>query len=69
VIDALYELTTLAKFARHTVVTGPILRKKARPHIAVERRIRPIAHTLHERVLDGVDVAILDVPRIIRLIL
>ena len=52
---------TLAEAAICRDVARPIFRKQLRPHVAVERRMRPIAHAGDQAVLDRIDVTILDV--------
>jgi hypothetical protein len=51
----------LAEVARSRGVACPIPGKQLRPHVAVERRMRPTADPGHQAVLDPVDVTILDV--------
>jgi hypothetical protein len=38
------------------------------PNVAVKRRIRPILHAPNQPVLDRIDVAILDVTRVVRIV-
>jgi hypothetical protein len=60
--------TALPEVALFRDVAGPIFRKKFRLYVAVERRMRPIADTRDQTVLDRIDVTIFDVAAKILLI-
>jgi hypothetical protein len=42
-------------------VSGPVLRQQAGTHVAMKRRIRPIAHSSDKAVFHGVEVDVIDV--------
>ena len=52
---------TLAKVAFRRDIARPILWKQLRPHVAMERRMRPIADARDQAVLDRIDITVLDV--------
>src|SRR5947209_10409474 len=67
-----YTLHTIRSLAEGAVGCGdssaPILRQHAAPHIAMERRMRPVAHPGCQTVLDWIEMDVIDVPRKVRFI-
>jgi len=60
--------SALAELADRFGVAAPIDRKQSRAHVAVKRRMRPIADPRDQPMLERVDVAIFDMARVISLI-
>jgi hypothetical protein len=61
----------LASFAhhRHLIITAaPLTRIHPLTHVAMKRRIRPIRHSLHMPVLDGIVMGIINVRGIVAFI-
>jgi hypothetical protein len=58
----------LAEFTGNLDLASPIRRKNAGAYITVKRRMRPIADASDQAVLDGVDIAIFNMARVVGLI-
>ena len=60
-----HRLRPSARFAKAVAglayITSPILRQHTLAHIAMEGRVRPVAYTRYETMLDGVEMHVVDV--------
>lgn len=60
--------SALAELTDRLGVAAPIDRKHARAHVAMKRRIRPIADPRDQPMFERIDVAIFNMPRVVSLI-
>lgn len=58
--------SSLAEVPARLAVAAPVLRKYPRSDIAVKRGMRPVSHACDKSMPDRVDVAILDMARVVR---